>query len=294
MEGQRLATEADRVKSRFLANMSHEVRTPLNGVLGALHLLTFEPMSPEATRLLAEARTSGRILTGLLNDLLDLADLEAARLTLSYEDVDPLGLMQSVLEDHLAQMQAKGLKLEAQPPRDQPPHIVTDGRRLRQILSCFLDNAAKFTEHGGVTVRLLVAGAGAGRRMRFEVEDTGIGVVPETIPDLFANFVQADDTATRRARGVGSGLPLSRKLARLMGGQVGGSSTLGAGSTFWVELPAPGVEPEADDEAPKPLEGLSVLVVDDNATNRLIATRILEHVGADVDTASDGASPCRR
>ena len=245
LEGQRLATEADRVKSRFLANMSHEVRTPLNGVLGALHLLTFEPMSPEATRLLAEARASGAILTGLLNDLLDLADLEAARLTVSYEDIDAAQLMQSVLSDHRAQLHEKGINLETQSPRDESPHISTDARRLRQILSCFLDNAIKFTERGSICVRLLFVGFGADRLVRFEIEDTGIGVLPETIPGLFGNFVQADDSATRRARGVGSGLPLARNLARLMGGQVGGSSRLESGSTFWVELPAPSPQPRA-------------------------------------------------
>ncbi len=287
--GEQEAKEADRVKSQFLANMSHELRTPLNGVLGVLHLLKREAVSEGAKSLLAEAEVSGRMLTTLLNDLLDLSHLDAGRLILSHEAVDPSALVGGVLSLYRPEFESKGLSVHGVMPTIAPM-VVIDPIRLRQILSSLLGNAAKFTSRGGVTVRLLMLGEGDDHRIRIEVEDTGIGIEPETMRSLFASFQQGDAATTRKFGGAGLGLALSRNLARLMGGEVGGSSALGDGSTFWVEVPAPlasKVAAEPEDDAP--FDGLSVLVVDDNATNRLVAAKILEQLGAVVDTANDGA-----
>lgn len=287
--GERLAKEAGRVKSRFLANMSHEFRTPLNGMLGVLHLLKSEPVSADARRLLDEAAASGRVLTSLLNSLLDLADLDADRLNLFFEEVAPAALLTEVVATFRAEAQAKGLTLEAITAPDAP-RVVADRERLSQVLANLVGNAVKFTEQGGVVVRLIVLGAGSGQKLRLEIEDTGIGLAPDMLSRIFETFSQADDGATRQFGGVGSGLSLSRSLARLMGGDVHATSTPGKGSTFVVELPvlAPSID-RLDPASHAPLEGLSVLVVDDNATNRLVASRIVEQLGAKADTASDGA-----
>jgi PAS domain S-box-containing protein len=286
--GEKEAKEADRFKTQFLSNMSHELRTPLNGVVGVLHLLKREAPSEAAQALIAKAEASAKVLTALLNDLLDLSQLDAGRLSLSREVIDPAALVHEVLALYEREIQDKGLSVEAVTPKTALA-VVADPRRIRQILSSLIGNAAKFTVRGGILVRLVMRGEGADNRMRIEVEDTGIGVAPETMRSLFASFRQGDAATTREFGGVGLGLALSRDLARLMGGEVGGTSELGKGSTFWVEIPAPLASNLGGEGEGAPLEGLNVLVVDDNATNRLVAEKILEELGAVVDTANNGA-----
>ena len=288
LAGARSATEANEVKSRFLANMSHEFRTPLNGVLGVLHLLGNEPLSDSGRGLLEEAAKCGRTLTALLNDLLDLAHLDVGKLSLSRERVDVTALLQSVLEQYRPQFEAKSLSLQAL-TAPEVLAVIIDPIRLRQIVAGFIGNAAKFTESGGVTLRLMAAEKANEHTIRIEVEDTGVGIAAETVSELFTRFRQGDDSTTRSFGGAGVGLSLSRSLARLMGGEVGASSEPGRGSTFWVEVPAPLAAESASSGSDAAPGGLAVLVVDDNATNRLIAERILEQLGAVVDTANDGA-----
>jgi CheY-like chemotaxis protein len=151
-----------------------------------------------------------------------------------------------------------------------------------------IGNAAKFTFGGSVTIRVVASGEDNSHRLRFEVEDTGIGIAPEIMAELFSNFRQADDTSTRKFGGIGIGLTLSRRLAKLMGGDVGGSSEVGRGSLFWVEVPALLAAPRPEAQEAAPFAGLKVLVVDDNATNRLVAVKILEQFGAEAETAEDG------
>jgi PAS domain S-box-containing protein len=288
LEGERLAREAGEVKARFLANMSHEFRTPLNGVLGVLHLLNSEPLSESARALLDEAVKSGRTLTALLNDLIDLSDLDAGKLSLSREPVDVGAVIESVLGEFKSEVASKGLYAKLVMPSPGPV-VVVDELRLRQILAGFVSNSAKFTDHGGLTIRLKNSGDGEDHRIRIEVEDSGIGIPPEILQNLFTNFRQGDDKSTRQFGGAGVGLSLSRRLARLMGGDAGALSEAGQGSTFWVEVPAPLAAEPLDKRVDTPFDGLGVLVVDDNATNRLVATKILEQLGAVVDTAKDGA-----
>ena len=286
IEAQRAAEEAAEAKAAFLANMSHEIRTPLNGVMGVLHLLKSEALSAEGRNLLGEALTCGRMLSELLNDVIDFSKIEAGKLELNAEAVDPAALVHGVAQLLEPQARAKGLQLVV----DADPNlgwVVSDPVRLRQALFNLLGNAVKFTESGRVVVRCRRADAGV---LRFEVEDTGIGISAAAQSRIFGRFSQADASTTRKFGGSGLGLAITRKLAELMDGHTGFVSKEGQGSTFWFEVRA---EPAASGfETPEVglsiLEGIRVLVVEDNPTNRLIATKLLEQMGASVETANDG------
>ncbi|MBW8813372.1 MAG: PAS domain S-box protein [Caulobacterales bacterium] len=278
------ATEA---KSQFLANMSHELRTPMNGVLGVLHLLEREALPSSAASLVKEALSCGGMLQALLDDIVDFSRIEAGRLELAPEAVDPQAVLESVgaMVRRLADEKGLAFALELAP---LPAWIEADPLRLRQCLFNLIGNAIKFTAAGRVTVR--AACDPGGRRLRFEVEDTGIGIPLDVQPMLFERFRQADASTTRRFGGSGLGLAITRRLAQMMGGDVGCISAPGQGSTFWLELPvrelaAPAQEAAADLPA---LDGLRVLVVEDNATNRMIARKMMEGLGAVVSTAEDG------
>jgi PAS domain S-box-containing protein len=285
-EARDAALEAAEVKAQFLANMSHEIRTPMNGVLGVLHLLKNEALSEDGRRLLGEALGCGAMLAQLLNDIIDFSRIEAGKLDLCPEPVRPAELLDSVAALLAPQARDKGLCLTVEAA--DCGWVLVDPVRLRQILFNLIGNAVKFTADGGVTVRL----KGAGDTLVFEIADTGIGIAAQARDQLFERFRQADGSATRRFGGSGLGLAIARGLAEQMGGAIAVESTPGQGSTFRVEIAAPAcaaptAETEEDDDAL--LGGLRVLVVEDNATNRLIATRLLEQLGACVTTADDGA-----
>jgi len=289
-EARDAALAAAEVKAQFLANMSHEIRTPMNGVLGVLHLLKHESLSADGRRLLGEALGCGAMLAELLNDIIDFSRIEAGKLDLCPEAIRPDDLLDSVASLLTQQARDKNLylKVEAQ----DCGWAMVDPVRLRQVLFNLIGNAVKFTAHGGVTVRLKSAGRGPGRTLAFEIADTGIGIDADTGDQLFERFRQADGSATRRFGGSGLGLAIARGLAEQMGGAIGLESKPGEGSTFRVEIAGPACEApvaQAQDEDDAMLGGLRVLVVEDNATNRLIATRMLEHLGASVSTADDGA-----
>ncbi|HEX5776768.1 MAG TPA: ATP-binding protein [Caulobacteraceae bacterium] len=289
LRGEEAAQAAAEAKARFLANMSHEIRTPMNGVLGVLHLLKREPLSESGRKLLSEALGCGSMLSELLNDIIDFSKIEAGRLELTPEPVDATALLSGVVNLQRPEAEAKGLYLRAVIAPDVG-WVSIDPVRLRQILFNLIGNAVKFTLAGGVEVRLTVKGKGAGQRLRIEVEDTGVGIPEDAHESLFERFHQGDDSTTRRFGGSGLGLAITEKLARLMDGFIDFSSREGQGSVFWVELPAPVTEPVAGTPEPftRLLEGLKVLVVEDNGTNRLIATKMLENLGAVVETADNG------
>ena len=287
IEAQRAAEEAGEAKAAFLANMSHEIRTPMNGVLGVLQILKAEPLTSEGRTLLDEAMSCGRMLAELLNDVIDFSKIEAGRLELAYEPLHPRSVVDGVIHLLKPQADGKALTLTGQ-CAPGIGWVRSDPVRLRQALFNLIGNAVKFTEQGGVTVR---CGPGAPGRLRFEVEDTGIGIPAAFQARVFERFDQGDASTTRRFGGSGLGLSITRRLAELMGGEVGFTSQEGAGSTFWLEVaaqPAAEVHTAAAQPLHDVLYGLRVLVVEDNATNRIIATKLLEQLGAAVETAADG------
>jgi PAS domain S-box-containing protein len=291
VEAERAAQAANEAKAQFLANMSHEIRTPMNGVLGVMHLLKREQLPGEADHLLGEALACGRMLSTLLDDVIDFSRIEAGRLDVTREAVDPSALATSVARLLRPQAEQKGLELRVDAP--DLGLILTDPSRLRQALFNLVGNAVKFTLAGSVTLRVRRLdddGNEAGPRVTFEVIDTGVGIAAEAQARLFERFQQADASTTRRFGGSGLGLAITRRLAQMMGGEVGFTSREGAGSTFLLTIAAPPAQARAAEAemADGLLQGLKILVVEDNATNRLVARRILEQLGASVETADDG------
>lgn len=295
LDAQRAAEAATEAKSQFLANMSHEIRTPMNGVMGVLHLLEKEPLSQEARALIDEALGCGQMLAQLLNDVIDFSKVEAGRLELSPEAVDVTDVLFSVAGMLRPQAQAKGLELRVS-VEGEAARVVADPVRLRQALFNLIGNAVKFTRQGHVAVRLRLGDDAEGlKRIRFEIEDTGVGIPAEIQDRLFQRFQQADGSTARQFGGSGLGLAITRSLAEMMGGEVGFTSREGHGSTFWFDVPAPvavlgepAAAPAPAPETGAPLAGMNILVVEDNPTNRLVAGKILESLGASVAMAADG------
>ncbi|MES2035514.1 MAG: ATP-binding protein [Pseudomonadota bacterium] len=283
------AEAANRAKAEFLANVSHEIRTPMNGVLGALHLLEREPISPEGRELMRQAQDGGRMLSQLLNDVLDFSKIEAGQLDLSPEPIDAGETLRAVCALLEGQAHAKGVDLSIE-IAGEDLWIEADPVRLRQAMFNLLGNAVKFTVVGRVTARLTVTEAGPGRRhVRLEVEDTGIGLTAEARQTLFDRFSQAEGDIARRFGGTGLGLAITQALARLMGGALGFDSVEGEGSTFWLAFDAPAARaPAVAVEQDELLEGLHILLVEDNPTNRLVARTLLTRLGARVEEAEDG------
>ncbi|MBK9443447.1 MAG: HAMP domain-containing protein [Comamonadaceae bacterium] len=227
------AEEANRMKSEFLANMSHELRTPLNGILGFAELLESDLEDP-TQRVYAETiRTSGQHLLGLVTDVLDLAKIEAGRMDFELEPVDLPALLTEVVRQQQGHAQNKALDLQLI-ESGLPPTVFADAQRLRQIVLNLTNNALKFTQKGSVTVRASSVDA---KRVRIEVQDTGVGIRPEDQQLIFEKFRQSESSITRSQQGSGLGLTLAKELTQGMGGQIGLTSTLGVGSTFYVELP---------------------------------------------------------
>jgi CheY-like chemotaxis protein/nitrogen-specific signal transduction histidine kinase len=290
---QEAAQAAAEAKAEFLANMSHEIRTPMNGVLGVLHLLKDEEaLSSDGRALLEEALACGSMLATLLNDVIDFSKVEAGRLELAPEALNPEAALEGVANLLRPQAEARGLWLRTL-IAPGVGWVSIDPVRLRQMLFNLIGNAVKFTLEGGVEVRLMATGGGPQKRLRVEIEDTGIGIPDDAQATLFERFHQADRSTTRRFGGSGLGLAITRRLADLMDGEVGLTSREGQGSTFWFEIAAPLAEPDMAREPEEPLAGwlagMRILIVEDNATNRLIASRMLETLGASVQTANDGA-----
>ena len=275
-EARDAALAAAEAKSQFLANMSHEIRTPMNGVLGVLHILRAQDPLPDHRELLEQALASGATLAQLLNDIIDFAKMEQGRLELTPEPVDLSGVMDAVASMLRPEAESRGLYLHA----EAAPGVgwaEIDPIRLRQMLFNLAGNAVKFTRKGGVRLVLTTRGERVEQLVRIEVHDTGVGIAEAAQSNLFDLFHQADGSSTRQFGGSGLGLAVTKALVRQMGGRIGFNSREGEGSCFWIEAPAPACRPPeaAGPEASRWLEGLRVLVVEDNPTNRLVATRML-------------------
>ncbi|CAN5587055.1 hypothetical protein BH10PSE5_BH10PSE5_13130 [soil metagenome] len=283
------AESATRAKAEFLANISHEIRTPMNGVLGALQLLESEPISAEGRELMRQAADAGLMLSQLLNDVLDFSKIEAGQLDLAPEPMNVGEALDTVIALLDGQARAKGVELRRE-TIGQDLWIIADPVRLRQAMFNLLGNAIKFTHRGQVSARLSVIPAADGQRhVRLEIEDTGVGIAPDAQAFLFERFRQAENSTARRFGGSGLGLSITRALAQMMGGDISFISTQGSGSTFWLDFDAPAAAPvtalSVDDSL---LEGVRILLVEDNPTNRLVARTLLTPLGAQVDEAEDG------
>jgi two-component system, sensor histidine kinase len=288
------AQESSRAKSEFLANMSHEIRTPLNGIVASADLLRQRPDLPdfaaEHMRLIAE---SGDLLLRLLGDILDFSKIEAGQLELEQRPF-PLG---PVIADTVALLAGKasssavhlGFSIGSELPR----HVNGDSHRLRQVLLNLTANAIKFTPSGGEVHVVVSAGAAGPESIRFEVNDTGIGMDEATVARIFERFTQADSSTTRRFGGSGLGLAISSHLVNLMGGKIDVQSELGRGSKFYFSLPLPRVQIREsnvpDPVLPKANLCLQVLVVEDHPVNQKILIAQLKHLGCHYTVAEDGA-----
>ena len=285
------AEAAARAKSEFVAMMSHEIRTPMNGILGMVTLLGDTPLSVQQKDCVETIRQSGDALLTILNDILDFSKLEAQRLELESVTFELAAAVEGAAALMAVKAGDKGLSLTVDIPPDLPRAVRGDPTRLRQVLLNLLSNAVKFTEKGGITLGVeLLRIEDKSALLRFTVKDTGIGISKTAQRRLFSSFSQADTSISRRFGGTGLGLAISQQLAELMGGQIKVSSTLGMGSSFWLDLTLPLAEVEAPRALlPAPqLPPLNILLAEDNAVNRKVAVSILRRYGHEVTSAADG------
>jgi len=305
MRAKGAAEDANTAKSAFLANMSHEIRTPLNAITGMAFLIRKAGLSPEQAERMRKLEVASDHLLNIINAILELSKIEAGKFSLMQQPVHletVLGNVANMLRDRA---QSKGLEL-ALDCDVFPDNLIGDPTRLQQCLLNYANNAVKFTEHGRVILRVHLAGETESVAMvRFEVEDTGIGIAPDVIPRLFNVFEQADNSTTRKYGGTGLGLAITRKLAELMGGETGARSELGRGSTFWFTAFLLKGALDTVPEASIPVEeseaallsahsGRRVLLAEDDAFNQEVATMLLEQVGLQVDVAEDGLQAVQR
>jgi PAS domain S-box-containing protein len=293
------AETATRAKTAFLANMSHEIRTPLNAIIGMAHLIRRSGVTAQQAARLEKIDTAGDHLLETIDTVLDLSKIEAGKLALDETEVAVGTLLANVVSMLSDKARAKGIELVAE-SRALPRRLIGDPTRLRQALVNYVANAIKFTESGRVSLRAGVQDDAEGSvLLRFEVEDTGIGIAPEAMPRLFTAFEQADPTTTRRFGGTGLGLALARHLATMMGGEVGASSTPGVGSLFWFTARLRKAEAAPADRPPtgagnaelslrREHGGRRILLAEDEPINREVTGCLLEEAGLAIDFATDG------
>ena len=299
----RAAEEASHAKSTFLANMSHEIRTPMNAIIGLTHLALKETTAPQQRDRLNKVAGSAQHLLAVINDILDISKIEAGRFTLETTDFELARIFDNVATMVAEKISERGLALYRDIDPALPEVLRGDALRLGQVLLNFVGNAVKFTETGQITLRArTVEAADADLLVRFEVEDTGIGIPPEVQERLFNAFEQADSSTTRRFGGTGLGLAISRHLAGLMGGEVGLSSEPGVGSTFWFtarlqrsnQATTALIESHASSRAhaesrlKNSYGGARILVVEDNPINQEVTLELLRGVGLTADLAKHG------
>lgn len=294
-----IAEAANLAKSTFLSNMSHEIRTPLNGILGMAHILRRGGITPQQADRLDKIDTSAQHLLALINDILDISKIEAGKLVLEKAPINIESLIVNVRSILAERAQAKNLRIQVE-VESISGTLYGDPTRLQQALLNYASNALKFSNDGAITIRVFKQEEAQEKVLvRFEVEDTGIGIPTEAIPRLFSTFEQVDQGTTRKYGGSGLGLAITRRLAEAMCGEVGVSSKEGVGSTFWFTAqlarsdqperrrPVASIE-NAEYRIRQYHQGRCVLLVDDEPTNREVAKYFLEESGLVVDMAEDG------
>ena len=288
----RIAAEAAaQAKSDFLANMSHEIRTPMNAIIGMSHLMAKTALTPRQRSHMDTIQSSSRHLLGLINNILDFSRIEAGKLEVDHVAFRVRAVLDNVAKQVGDKAAAKGLRLSFDVAGDVPEVLAGDPSRLGQILINYVSNAVKFTEQGQILVSLRVSGMNADSvLLRCEVTDTGVGLTPEQIGRLFRSFEQADASTTRKHGGTGLGLSIAKKLAELMGGEVGVHSTPGVGSTFWVTARLGIVSSDLSDtipEEPENLTGARWLLVEDNDLNQPVTGEMPEGTDSVVELAGN-------
>ena len=287
------AEAANKAKSEFLANMSHEIRTPINGIMGMIDLTLMNELAGEQTENLTVAKSCARQLLKIVNDILDFSKMEAGKLSLELASFKFRDLIAEIVKTYAYRAAGKGLELNYTLAADAPDIVSGDQNRLRQIVNNLLDNAIKFTENGEVSLSVKkTAGNAETVELTFAVRDTGIGIAAGEMSKLFKTFSQVDGSITRKYGGTGLGLVISKQLVEMMGGKMWVESVKDNGSVFYFTVifktgiidDGPKLQPEFS----KPLLPLNILLVEDDAVNRIVTERMVREMGCHIDTAENG------
>lgn len=293
--------QASNAKSAFLATISHEVRTPLNGILGIINLVKYTKLTQEQDEYIETIRYSGETLLTMLNDILDFSKMEAGKVDIENVSFDTFRLVHSVTNLMWSRAAEKNITIKYELDDDVPAYVTSDPTRLRQILLNLSSNAIKFTEKGGVKIRVSLIEKERDSvavedkvTLRFAVSDSGIGIPEEAKEKMFGNFSQVDSSISRRFGGTGLGLSICKGLTELLGGKINFSSEFGKGSTFWIDIPVVVASSDAtitgaDQSQVIPvLQPIRILVAEDNRVNQKVIRGILEHQGHFVQIVENG------